>query len=82
MLDGADAIRVRVELGHQLRRARLRAQLSQRSASIKADMSQPALSNYESGIRDMPLIVVLRLCHAYDLPAPILVADLMTITRA
>jgi len=65
MISGEEARLVREMVGQRLISARLRANLSQRGGAEMAGIAQAALSNYEVGRRDIPLITLLLLCRCY-----------------
>ncbi len=57
----------RLQVGAALRRRRLELGLSQEEVAWEADVAQGSISNYEIGRNDIPLTVLLRICHALDL---------------
>lgn len=63
-------------VGDHLRALRAEAGESQAEMARVAGISQPALSNYEAGRRDVPLSTALRLTRHYGVSLDVLVGDL------
>ncbi len=76
MIEGRDAKAVRRVVGAKLREVRRGLHISQRVASDQSGIAQAALSNYEAGLRDIPLITLLRLCRTYGLATKAVIPDL------
>ena len=76
MIEGTDAADVRYVMGQRLKEARLNANMSQRGAADMSGMTQASLSNYEAGLRDIPLVSTLLLCRTYGADPAILLPDL------
>ncbi len=60
------------QIGQALKaaRERIRPRRSQWAAASEVGISQPALSNYESGRREPPLTVFVDLCKLYAIDGP------------
>lgn len=70
------ATAIRSTVGYRLIDLRVAAGLSQRAAADESGMSQVALSNYERGRRDIPLVALLRLCDTYGTDPRTVIPDL------
>ncbi len=66
----------RRELGERLRSLRIALNLSQEEVGFAADVTQGSISNYENGISEIPLSVLIEICSSLDVRPFELIPDL------
>lgn len=54
----------RRDIGERLREVRIAKGLSQEELALEIDVAQGSISNYEIGRSDIPLSVLIAICHA------------------
>ncbi len=57
----------RIQVGTMLRTRRLSASHTQEEVAWQSGITQPALSNYENGKRDVPLPTLLAICRVLEI---------------
>lgn len=66
MVSGKMSFILRRELGRRIRTYRIQRDMTQEQLAWAADVTQGAISNYETGRHEVPLSVLLAVCAALD----------------
>lgn len=72
MIDGNDADRLRDLLAARIEAHRRSASLNQREAASAVGIAQTSWANYESGTRDLPFVIALRMAKCFGLEVTML----------
>lgn len=55
-----------VELGKELKQARIKKRLTQQDVANRLNLTRSAITNYERGIRSIEIELFYKLCEIYD----------------